>query len=73
MRTGNTGKVGGGRRMYASGLNINVNTVVDMKSVYLFYRPIRVQISFRRINYTCMIIFHNLGIKRETVMLMVLH
>ena len=52
MRTGNTGKVGGGRRMYASGLNINVNTVVDMKSVYLFYRPIRVQVSFRRINFT---------------------
>ena len=59
--------------MYVSGLNINVNTVVDMKSVYLLCKLIRVQISFRRIIYTCMIIFHNLGIKRETVMLMVLH
>ena len=52
MRTGNTGKVGGERGMYASGLNINVNTVVDMKSVYLLCKLIRVQISFRRINYT---------------------
>ena len=60
--------------MYVSGLNINVNTVVDMISVYLLCKLIRVQISFRRrITYTCMIIFHNLGIKRETVMLMVLH
>lgn len=59
--------------MYVSGLNVSVNTVVDMKSVYLLCRPIRVQISFRRINFTRMIIFHNLGIKRETEMLMVLH
>ena len=52
MRTGNTGKGGGGRRMYFSGLNVGVNTVVDMKSVYLLCRPIRVQIFFRRINFT---------------------
>ena len=37
MRTGNTGERGGGRRMYVSGLNVNVNIIVDMKSAYLFY------------------------------------
>ena len=52
MRTGNTGERGWGRRMYVSGLKVSVNTVVDMKSVYLLCRPIRVQISFSRINYT---------------------
>ena len=51
MRTGNTGG-GRGGCVCMSGLNVSVNIVVDMKSVYLFYRPIRVQISFRRINFT---------------------
>ena len=51
MRTGNMGEGGGGRRMYVSGLNVSVNTAVDVKSVYLLCRLIRVQISFSRINF----------------------
>lgn len=67
------GEGGGGRRMYVSGLNVSVNTAVDVKSVYLLCRLIRVQISFSRINFIWIIIFHNLGIRRQTEMLMVLH